>query len=135
MDSYLDPRDLCRSHLLANHNEAHQLAGYLANAHLGDGGHLRKLLGHAARGQIDLTELREWHDACAREMVRRGYIHESPLEYDLNVPIGAGAIGRASTNRVDRRCSDCRVRLGVDDEPREDARADRGRTKNRQVAP
>jgi len=106
MDTHLNPSDMCRHHLLGNHNEAHQLVGYLRSAD-SDSGALTKLFGHAARGQIDLTKLRWWHDRLADEMERRGYEHDSPMDYDELVPIGEGAITPAATNRLDWRCEKC----------------------------
>lgn len=106
MDMHADPRDLCRQHLLSNHNECHQLAGYARSADA-DTAALTKLFGHAARGQIDLTRLQEWHDALARELERRGYDHDSPLAFDLELPIGEGAITATSTNQIGQRCAEC----------------------------
>ena len=101
MDANHDPRQMCRAHLLGNHNEAHQLVGYLR------AGNVQKLLGHAARGQIDLTRLQAWHDDLAAEMERRGYDHDSPLDAPEFVPIGEGAIGRSTTNKLADRCKEC----------------------------
>lgn len=97
MDLGHDPRRMCRAHLLGNHNEAHQLAGYIR------AGAWRKLVGHAARGQIDLTKLQEWHDELAEELERRGYEHDSPLDAP-ELPIGEGSVGPATANKLRDRC-------------------------------
>lgn len=103
MDLQHDPERMCDQHLLGNHNEAHQLVGYLRSANAGSGA-LTKLLGHAARGQIDLTRLQTWHDRLAAEMERRGFTHASPLNAPEHVPIGEGAVTRSSTNQLHERC-------------------------------
>lgn len=101
MDLHHDPKKMCKNHLLGNHNEAHQLVGYLQ-----DESNLPKLIGHAARGQIDLTELQEWHDELAEEMERRGFNHDSPLDAPDFVPIGENSIGRSTTNKLRDRCDE-----------------------------
>jgi hypothetical protein len=99
MDLDHDPEKMCDDHLLGNHNEAHQLVGYLQ-----DESNISKLIGHAARGQIDLTQLQTWHDDLAEEMKRRGFDHASPLDAPDHVPIGEGSIGRSTTNKLRDRC-------------------------------
>lgn len=101
MDMHVDPENMCTDHLLGNHNECHQLVGYI------ESGNVRKLIGHSVRGQIDLTQLREWHGEVVREMERRGWNHDSPLEYTMDIPIGEDMIGESSTNKLTDRCDEC----------------------------
>lgn len=100
MDYNHDPRKMCPNHLNGNHNECHQLIGFLR------AGKVDKLIGHSARGQIDLTKLQEWHDALAAEMERRGWDHQSPLDAPEFVPIGEGMIGESTTNKLSERCEE-----------------------------
>lgn len=106
MDLHVDPRNMCREHLLGNHNECHQLLGYLRAA-TPDSAALTKLFGHAARGQIDLTQLEDWHDRLADEMERRGFNHDSALDVSLTVPIGDGSVTASATNKLPDRCGQC----------------------------
>lgn len=106
MDLHVDPAEMCPKHLLGNHNETHQLDGYLQSADA-DTGALNKLLGHAARGQIDIIRLDDWHDELETEMRRRGWDADSPLSISVDVPIGEGQVTESATNKLSQRCGDC----------------------------
>lgn len=67
----IDPRILCRKHLLGEHVETHMFAGTL-NAGKDMSGYVRNNL-------LEVLSLRERHDALAAEMTRRGMKHKSPL--------------------------------------------------------
>ena len=72
----VDPQELCRKHLLGEHNELHK--------HLPS---LRK--GYNIKGrffpivQIELSNYTTRHDILVKEMLKRGYNHKSPL---IDVP-------------------------------------------------
>jgi len=103
----INPRCLCRKHLLGEHGEIHK--------HIPS---FRK--GHRINGrfspivQIQLNALRSRHDELAEEMIRRGMNHRSPLNdlpdlkeiypeyYYLNVNIENSILDLSS------RCESCR---------------------------
>jgi len=95
----VEPKLMCRNHLLGEHRECHALYGCLFSG--------RSIEGHLSRGQVEPQNLKARHDALADEMSRRGYRHMSPLE---NIP-GApeGRVDRsASLKELMRRCGNCR---------------------------
>lgn len=100
----VDVEKLCRQHLLGEHKEMHQIAGTINNHPHG----LAIAKGHAEQGDIDSSLIAERHDKLAEEMLKRGYNHDSPLEYTDELDIGE--IDR-EYNREDLRdrCDDCTV--------------------------
>lgn len=66
----IDPNLLCRQHLLGEHNEIHKHRPSFVKRHSMKG----------RIGQIEPLKMKERHDELAREMVSRGYKHNSPYE-------------------------------------------------------
>jgi len=66
----IDPRQLCRQHLLGEHNELHKHRCIFERGH--------SIAGR--RNQIEPLAMQARHDVLAAEMLRRGYRHESPYE-------------------------------------------------------
>lgn len=102
-DLDLAARRLCRQHLLGNHGELHKHRHVFVKGY--------SIAGR--RGQIEPLSMKAWHDALAREMIRRGYRHNSPYELppldylpyeDLH-----GRVDRVAALRyLKGRCSRCR---------------------------
>ena len=67
----VDPKILCRKHLIGEHVELHMLVGHLR---LG-----RKVDGFVAHNCVQPRSINARHRALAAEMTRRGYKHVSPL--------------------------------------------------------
>lgn len=65
-----NPVILCRQHLLGEHNEIHK------HKHIFERGY--SLAGRS--GQIEPMSMKIRHDELAKEMIRRGYKHNSPYE-------------------------------------------------------
>ena len=68
----VDPKVLCRKHLLGEHLELHMM-----KAHLKLG---RKIDGFVAHNCVQPKSIGVRHKALAAEMVSRGYKHASPLQ-------------------------------------------------------
>ena len=68
----VDPKIMCRKHLLGEHVELHMMVGHLR---LG-----RKVDGFVAHNCVEPTAISARHKALAKEMARRGYQHASPLQ-------------------------------------------------------
>jgi len=102
----VNPRFLCRKHLLGEHSEMHQEVGTLENHQYG-----RKIVeGHAKKKQVDTSLIKERHDKLAGEMEERGMNHDSPLEYEDRVDLGS--INREKNlEDLQARCSECRKRI------------------------
>ena len=109
----VDPRMLCRQHLLGEHSEMHEGVGLITSDHAAENPKTVKaqLEGQARAGNIDTTWFRPRHDALARELVSRGGEHNSPLPAYDDPEIGEGAIGVNESVGTLLKCDDCRPRL------------------------
>ena len=74
----LPPEILCRNHLLGEHRELHAVWAILTESKKGYANHPETL-----RWKGKLRALYERHEAQVREMIRRGYRHQSPLDMAL----------------------------------------------------
>jgi hypothetical protein len=68
----VNPKHMCRQHLLGEHRECHNFFGTLCR-HISIKGYLDK-------GELDPRLLIERHDELVREMLRRGWNHYSPID-------------------------------------------------------
>lgn len=62
---------LCRKHLLGEHNEIHKLVGSLKRK--------RSIAGYVQNNCVEVTKLEERHQQLVKEMLSRGYKHQSPI--------------------------------------------------------
>ena len=106
----INPRHLCRQHLLGEHVEMHMLVGTI-NKGVSIGGYIRD-------GLVNVTLIRERHDALVTEMLRRKYNHNSPLpqfhvrKSNVGHPMRFGRINKAANYReLLRRCPECTARI------------------------
>ena len=74
----IPPQKLCRSHLLGEHRELHAIWNILTNDKKGYSKHPETL-----RWKGKLRSLYARHQKLVKEMVKRGYIHQSPLPREL----------------------------------------------------
>jgi Pyrimidine dimer DNA glycosylase len=96
----VDPRLMCRKHLLGEHVELHMLVGSLRKGVSLDGFFENKL--------IELHSIERRHAQLVREMERRGFRHASPIVVKSK---RAGRVDRrANLVELARRCGDCRER-------------------------
>lgn len=68
----IDPKILCRQHLLGEANEHHK--------HLHNWKKKHRIDGRILVNSIEPMSYKKRHDELAVEMLRRGYNHKSPLE-------------------------------------------------------
>lgn len=73
----VQPKLLCRQHLLGEHRELHGLWNILTK-HKGKGGYSNHP--ETKRWVGKLKALFNRHELLVREMERRGYVHRSPLD-------------------------------------------------------
>ena len=66
----INPKILCRKHLLGEHGEIHKHRHNFIKKHKIEG----------RRGQIEPLAMKDRHDKLAIEMNRRGYNHKSPYK-------------------------------------------------------
>lgn len=96
----VDPKLLCRKHLLGEHGEIHK------HRHCFEKGYSIK----NRIGQIEPEKMEARHNILADEMIRRGYNHRSPYcqpdlsKYDLTDFV---VDTRESLQDLESRCSDC----------------------------
>lgn len=104
----VDPRGMCRKHLLGEHVETHMLLGSM-NKGISMDGYVRNNLAEPAK-------LAARHDALATEMKRRGYRHQSPLSHQDAAEVleyYSEGVQRAKVHRAAslaelvRRCPEC----------------------------
>ena len=95
----VDPRLMCRQHLLGEHVELHMLAASMRRG--------TSLQGFFENKLIETHNVERRHAELVREMERRGFRHASPLK---RVPRkqGGRVDRRANLAELARRCADCR---------------------------
>jgi len=103
----VDPKILCRKHLLGEHVEHHMFAGSINKGISMDG--------YVANNLIQTKDLLKRHDALVTEMLNRGYNHKSPLQpidYSLIDTKYMSAVVDKEASLADllNRCEDCRAR-------------------------
>jgi hypothetical protein len=67
----VNPKILCRQHLLGCHLEHHMFIGALKKR--------KNLKGFYENNCFEPSSLKRYHDQLVREMIERGYKHKSPL--------------------------------------------------------
>jgi hypothetical protein len=106
----IEPKHLCRKHLLGEHRELHGLWNILTR-HKGKGGYSRhpETLRWVGKQKALYTR----HEALVKEFVRRGYAHHSPL--DKKLAVGSGSqkvfIDSLPKQRVLLRAKSCECLL------------------------
>jgi len=76
----IPPDKLCRAHLLGEHNELHAIWNILTQGRKGYAGHPE-----TKRWEGKLKALFRVHEEIVREMLARGYRHQSPLDKTLAI--------------------------------------------------
>lgn len=98
----IQPEKLCRQHLLGEHFEIHKAVGNLRHS-----GKWTNSL--TAKGFLEPQNFLSRHKSLVKEMRRRGFIHNSPLDIS-GVELCVGNIDICkSVNDLRERCMDCRV--------------------------
>ena len=99
----VNPKKLCRNHLLGEHKELHQLIGSLNKG--------KSVQGHIDRGQIEVHNIKTRHKQLVQEMKARGYNHLAPLPKFRHYKAGKINISENEQELI-RRCKDCRRLVG-----------------------
>ncbi|MFP4634200.1 MAG: pyrimidine dimer DNA glycosylase/endonuclease V [Candidatus Aenigmatarchaeota archaeon] len=100
----VDPELLCRQHLLGEHNELHKLVGHIEK------GNTEVVRGHAEKGQVDTSRIKERHKELAREMEGRGFDHDTPLDYGDELDLGSVDLEK-NLEDLKNRCEKCSERI------------------------
>jgi hypothetical protein len=70
----VDPVLMCREHLLGEHREMHALVGMLTRK--------KSLTGYIKKGLLTPKLIGKRHDQLAKEIVKRGYNHLTPMIFE-----------------------------------------------------
>ena len=99
----VDPRILCRQHLLGEHVEIHMFIGAFNRE--------KSVEGYLQKGLLEVHNLASRHNELVEEMKRRGYQHHSEVEEKWNHSSEVGFIDRKrNLKELINRCSRCKRR-------------------------
>jgi hypothetical protein len=70
----------------------------------------RSIKGHIEKGQVETHNIKKRHDELAKEMLKRGYNHNSPLKFQTKRKEGK-INSKANLKELSRRCKECRKRI------------------------
>jgi hypothetical protein len=95
----INPKYLCRQHLLGEHKELHQLIGSLNKG--------KSIKGHIDKGQVEVHSIKKRHNQLVAEMKSRGYKHQSPLPKFKSKKLGKIDIIN-NYKELKKRCKECK---------------------------
>jgi len=104
----VDPKLLCRQHLLGEHNEIHKHKHNFEKKH--------SINKRIENGQIEPSSMKTRHDELVAEMLNRGYNHNSPYEmpdilylpeYQQNFKVDKNH----ALQDLQNRCNECQKRI------------------------
>ncbi len=104
----VDPKILCRQHLLGEHAEIHMIA---ANLRLD-----RSIEGYIQINAIEPKSVKQRHDELVEEMVFRGMKHRSPLDFSTELYHEVVVDRSVSLKLLIGRCHRCAERFSGDRE-------------------
>ena len=100
----VNPRIMCRQHLLGEHVEIHMFIGTINSN--------KSIKGYLQKGLLEIHNLYTRHEELVEEMKRRGYNHCSEVNEKWKFVEKVGAIDREkNVNELVNRCSKCKSRL------------------------
>jgi hypothetical protein len=104
----VDPRILCRKHLLGEHLETHMFWGIIKKKCVSS------LKGYVENNLLEIKSLKKRHDELVREMENRNYHHNTPMEVlEENEIENIRQIEidkEASLKELLKRCNECNKR-------------------------
>jgi len=97
----VDPRIMCRRHLLGEHLETHMFVGAIKKGFSIDG--------YIRNNCCEPKSIQKRHNVLAKEMERRGYNHKSNMEFHCNKK---GTVNpEKSLKDLVSRCRECAKRV------------------------
>lgn len=98
----VNPKLMCRQHLLGEHVELHMLVGCIKRGF--------SIRGYTDAGLVDPNKINRRHAKLAVEMKRRGYNHNSRLpKFILPFPIKGEVDVKKNLKELYKRCTNCRA--------------------------
>jgi hypothetical protein len=99
----VNPRIMCRQHLLGEHAEIHMFIGTINRK--------KSVKGYLQKGLLEVHNLFSRHNELVKEMRKRGYMHHSEVEEKWKTAKTAGFIDRKrNLEELVNRCSKCKRR-------------------------
>lgn len=99
----VNPRIMCRQHLLGEHVEVHMFIGTINQG--------KSVKGYLEKGLLEVHNLYNRHEILVKEMKRRGYNHSSEVEEKWKYVEKVGIIDKTKNlNELINRCSKCERR-------------------------
>lgn len=98
----INPRKLCRQHLLGEHLEMHMFASCIKQG--------KCLKGYIKSNLVEIHNIKARHDMLAKEMIKRGYKHKSPMRSFKTIKQGKVNVKR-NIKQLRNRCKICRKLL------------------------
>jgi hypothetical protein len=95
----INPKTMCRQHLLGEHAECHMFVGTIQRG--------KNIKGYLDKGLLEIHNIKSRHDELAEEMTSRGYTHKSPLEF-IAVKKAGRINSKENASELYKRCSECR---------------------------
>lgn len=99
----VNPAFLCTQHLLGEHCEMHMFSGCWCKG--------TSLTGYIDNGLIEIHSFIKRHDELAREMLKRGMNHKSPLSGEVTGDEIGYVDVEQNIKELKRRCKKCRERI------------------------
>ncbi len=102
----VDPKIMCREHLLGEHRELHMLAGTIRKK--------KQLLGYLKRNILEPSGIERRHSELIEEMKRRGYKHKTPISVGDITYLNKGmtkVIIDESYRELYKRCKRCALNM------------------------
>ncbi|MCW4016198.1 MAG: pyrimidine dimer DNA glycosylase/endonuclease V [Candidatus Bathyarchaeota archaeon] len=102
----VDPKIMCRQHLLGEHVEIHMFIGTLC--------HGKTVKGYLEKGLLEVHSMYARHEELVEEMKRRGYNHCSDVDEKWQSVKKLGFVDKKkSLEDLLKRCSRCERRYKV----------------------
>ena len=95
----VDPRKMCRQHLLGEHVECHMFTGVIQRG--------KNIQGYIIKGLVEVHNIKKRHDELAWEMLKRGYKHSSPISSVSHI-ISGKIDPELNAIQLNERCKECR---------------------------
>ena len=96
----VNPRIMCRQHLLGEHAEIHMFIGTISRK--------KSVKGYLKKGLLETHNLHNRHEELVKEMKRRGYNHYSEVDEKWKFVEKVGLVNiDKNVDELINRCSKC----------------------------
>ena len=93
------PQLMCRQHLLGEHVEMHMFTGVIRQG--------KSIQGYLDNQLVEVDKINERHNQLLKEMIKRGYKHNSKIS-NLKLPSIGFVDEKLNLEILRQRCKECR---------------------------